>query len=104
MGVHEILSEAWNKGGIFVMNVSARKKQKVCEVFIDKFVTKIIHKMSRAIGKPAFCICKYKGTDQLHSNCTADQRLFCYIDTTIHLLLNSEIFCGCTARFVFGLV
>ena len=42
--------------------------------------------------KPDFCLCENKGTDQLHSNCTADQCLcFCYMDSTIPLLLKSEI-------------
>ena len=63
--------------------------------------------------KHAFCICKNKGADQLHSNRAADQRLcFCYIDSTILLLPLSEIsclwalaiFCGCTTRFVSDLV
>ena len=35
---------------------------------------------------PAFCICKNKGADQLHSNHAADQRFcFRYIDSTIPL-------------------
>ena len=37
--------------------------------------------------KPDFCLCENKGTDQLHSNCEADQRLcFHYTDCTITLL------------------
>ena len=41
--------------------------------------------------KTAFCICKNKDADQLHSNCAADQRLcFCYTDNTIPLLPKSE--------------
>ena len=40
------------------------------------------------IRKPAFCICKNKGTDQLLANCTADQCLcFCYKVSTILLLI-----------------
>ena len=31
--------------------------------------------MCRIMGKPDFCICENKGTDQLCSNCAADQRL-----------------------------
>ena len=31
--------------------------------------------MSRIIRKPDFCLCENKDTDQLCSNCTADQRL-----------------------------
>ena len=67
--------------------------------------------MSGRIRKPTFCICENKGADQLRSNCEADQRLcFRYIDSTIPLLLKSEIsifyvtFCDCTARFVLDLV
>ena len=42
--------------------------------------------------KPAFCTFESKGTDQLHGNREADQRLcFCYIDSTISLLSNYKI-------------
>ena len=42
--------------------------------------------------KPAFCICKIKGANQLHSNCKADQRLcFRYVGGTFPLLPKSEI-------------
>ena len=56
--------------------------------------------------KLEFCLCKNIGADQLHSNCTADQCLsfFRYKDSTITLLLKSEIFFGCTGRFVSDLV
>ena len=61
--------------------------------------------------KQAFCICKNKDTDQLHSNCKADQGLcFPYKDSTISLLPKSEIFkplatfCEGRARFVTDLV
>ena len=41
--------------------------------------------------KPAFCICENKDTDQLCSNCAADQRpCFRYTDSTIPLLSKSE--------------
>ena len=47
---------------------------------------------SRHIRKPTICIGKNKVADQLCSNCTADQHLcFCYTDSTIPLLLKSEI-------------
>ena len=46
--------------------------------------------MSWVVRKPGFCICENKGTDQLHSNCAADQRLcFHYEDSTIPLLPKS---------------
>ena len=42
--------------------------------------------------KRAFRICENKDADQLHSNCTADQRLsFPYIASTIPVLPKSEI-------------
>ena len=41
--------------------------------------------------KPAFSICKNKEADKLRSNCAADQRRFCYMDSTIILLSKSEI-------------
>ena len=44
------------------------------------------------MGKPTICICENKGTDQLRSNCEADQPLcFCYLDSTIPLLPKSQI-------------
>ena len=44
------------------------------------------------VRKPDFCLCKNKGADQLRSNCEADQPLcFCYTDSTISLLLKTEI-------------
>ena len=33
-----------------------------------------LHRMSLVMRKPAFCICENKDTDQLRSNCAADQR------------------------------
>ena len=42
--------------------------------------------------KPAFCIWKNNGAVQLGGDSAADQRLcFCYIDSTIPLLLKTEI-------------
>ena len=44
------------------------------------------------MGKPITCIGKNKAADQLRSNHEADQRLrFRYTDSTIPLLLKSEI-------------
>ena len=49
-------------------------------------------KMSCIISKPAFCIREHKVTEQLRSNCAADQCLcFCFIDSTPPLLPKSEI-------------
>ena len=48
--------------------------------------------LSRVMRKPAFCICKNKGADQLHRSRIADECLcFCYIDGTILLLPKSKI-------------
>ena len=49
-------------------------------------------KMSLVVRKPAFCICENKDADQLRGDREADQRLcFRNTDSTIHLLLKSEI-------------
>ena len=49
--------------------------------------------------KPTICIGENKGADQLRGNREADQRLcFRYSDSTVPLLLKSEI--SCTGRFV----
>ena len=65
----------------------------------------------RTIGPTlVFTYVKNKGTDQLHSNCAADQHLcFRYIDSTIPSvkILNFKsltMFCGCKALFVLVLV
>ena len=47
--------------------------------------------MSLIMRKPAFCICKNKGTDQLCGNHAADQHLcFRFINSTIPLVPKSE--------------
>ena len=51
-------------------------------------------KMSRLMGKPTIFICENKDADQLRGYREADQRLcFRYSDSTIPLLLKSEISC-----------
>ena len=51
-----------------------------------------VHYMSRIVRKPDFCLGENKGADQLRGNREADQRLcFRYTDSTISLLLKSEI-------------
>ena len=48
--------------------------------------------LSSFMRKPNFSIWENKGTDQLHTNATADQCLcYCYIDRTIPLLPKPEI-------------
>ena len=49
------------------------------------------HKLSRVMRKLAFCIWENKGAYQLHGNHAANQHLFHYIESTIHLLLKSKI-------------
>ena len=70
---------------------------KEAEVYVYAFsIIKVglsgLNKMSRVVGKPAFCICENKDTDQLRGNREADQRLcFRYTDSTISLLPKYEI-------------
>ena len=48
-------------------------------------LTYIWKKMSRVMRKPDVCLCENKGTDQLRSNCEADQHLcFRYMDSTLY--------------------
>ena len=57
----------------------------------DARLSEVVH-LSLVMSKPAFCICKNKDADQLRGNREADQRLcFRYTDSTIPLLLKSEI-------------
>ena len=50
------------------------------------------HHLSRHLGKPTICLGENKEADQLRGNRKADQRLcFRYSDSTIRLLLKSEI-------------
>ena len=64
-------------------------------VFKDHFLQNPLvnqSNLSRIVRKPDYCLCENKGADQLRSNCEADQRLcFRYTDSTIPLLLKSEI-------------
>ena len=55
-------------------------------------VLRILYQLSHRTRNPTICICENKDADQLCSNCTADHRLcFRYTDSTISLLLKSEI-------------
>ena len=68
--------------------VAVSRDEKLWVGYWDKDVT--VYQMSDVARKPDFCLCENKGTDQLCSNCTADQRLcFRYKDSTIPLLPNS---------------
>ena len=80
----------------------------LCEMDILYIVDldKVKHHMSLVVRKPAFCIFENKDADQLRGK----RLCFRYTDSTIPLLLKSEIsnplaiFCGYTARFVSDLV
>ena len=62
------------------------------QIYVHVIGIKSSYLMSRFMRKQDFCLCKNKGTDQLCSNCTADQRLcFRYTDSTISLLSKSKI-------------
>ena len=83
--------------------VTAVKLQAVHQLFIMFIHVTVRENMSHIMRKLAFCICKNKDTDQLCSNCTAEQRLcFRFTDSTIFLLLLSKIssICHCTGTFV----
>ena len=59
---------------------------------LDIEIMRKLDKMSRIVRKPDFCLGENKGADQLRGNREADQRLcFRYTDSTISLLLKSEI-------------
>ena len=66
---------------------------RLCVLFvICLFVILVIYHLSGLMRKPTFCICENKDADQLRGNREADQHLcYCYIDSTIPLLSNSEI-------------
>ena len=52
----------------------------------------MVREVSLCMGKPTICIGENKDADQLRGNREADQRLcFRYLDSTISLLLKSEI-------------
>ena len=56
------------------------------------FTSSGMYYVSRIVRKPDFCLGENKGADQLRGNREADQRLcFRYTDSTISLLLKSEI-------------
>ena len=58
---------------------------------VNKLKVSILY-LSRIVRKREFCLGENKGTDQLHSNCEADQRLcFRYTDSTTSFLLKCEI-------------
>ena len=71
-----------------------KKVKFICESLMSTQINGLIFKqLSQVKRKPGFCIlCKIKATDQLGSNCTADQCLcLCYIDSRILLLPKSKI-------------
>ena len=53
---------------------------------------KTLYHMSSIVRKPDVCLCETKDSDQLCSNCEADQRLCLrYTDSTIPVVPKSEI-------------
>ena len=62
--------------------------------------------MGRVMGKPTFCICLNQGTDQLCSNCEADQAHWFSLQNSTILLLNlkfpasSHLLCFYSSVFV----
>ena len=63
-----------------------------CSMHKPVYKQLITDQMSRIVRKPDFCLGENKGADQLRGNREADQRLcFRYTDSTISLLLKSEI-------------
>ena len=57
-------------------------------------------KMSHVMSISDFCIPENKGTDQLRSNCAADQRLYIrYIDS-IKPLLSNSVFSQASSHFL----
>ena len=72
--------------------MSLYKFDSLCFMFELRFLSTSQHYMSRVMRKQTFCMWENKDTDQLRSNCEADQRLcFCYTDTTIPPLSKSKI-------------
>ena len=72
--------------------VTPRPRSGLClrDLFIISvpFHYKILKKkfLLKHLNQGYLCICENKGTDQLRSNCKADQCLcFCYMDSTIPL-------------------
>ena len=59
-------------------------------LILSGHVNRTRNHMSRIMRKPYFCICKNKGTDQLHGNHAADHRL-CSLHSTTPLLSKLEI-------------
>ena len=87
-----------HKGSLekFVDNIYIfNRTRNVIKMNISTFA-KIFHEqideMSLCVRKPTICLCENKDADQLRGDREADQRLcFRYTDSTISLLLKSEI-------------
>ena len=80
----ERLQDHWSSGFIFY--------KKNLFIMLTCIMFTCLYNMSLVMRKPAFCICKNKGADQLGGNREADQRLcFLYIDSRIRLLHKFKI-------------
>ena len=75
--------------------ISLDTRFKRCILGMDFIKIKVLFlntDLSHCTRKPTICLWGNKGTDQLRSNCEADQRLcFRHMDSSIPLLLKSEI-------------
>ena len=81
-----------NHESVFVAAHTSAGKTVVAEYAIALSLKHMTRYMSRVVRKPAFGLCENKDADQLQGNREADQRLcFRYMDSTIPLLLKSEI-------------
>ena len=77
---------------LFVKELTYIHEWQLLWVYVEKLIKTYINKMSRVVGKPAFCICENKDADQLLGNREADQRLcFRYTDRKIPQLPTSKI-------------
>ena len=72
-----------------------KSDRKVCHIFSSLGkgeLSSTKFELSHPMGKKTICICEIKNADQLRGYREADQRLcFRYTDSTIPLLLKSEI-------------
>ena len=84
------LSKQIHRFATFVRHYASKKR--FLQTCSGECIFYVIYHLSRIMRKTDFSKCEKKGTDQLCSNCTADQHLcFCYMDGTNHPLLIPKI-------------